>query len=43
MNDLRLSQYGDLFAIPLFILASIYFYQIENKNTLEHILFLFSV
>jgi hypothetical protein len=39
----RLSHYGDIFAIPLFILASIYFYKIEHKTPLEYILFLFSV
>ena len=39
----RLSHYGDILAIPFFILLSIYFYKIEYKNPLEYILFLFSV
>ena len=38
-----LSHYGDILAIPFFILSSIYFYQIEHKTPLEYILFLFSV
>jgi hypothetical protein len=38
-----LSHYGDILAIPFFILASLYFYQIEHKTPLEYILFLFSV
>lgn len=39
----QISHYGDLFAIPFFILASIYFYTIEHKTVMEYILFLFSV
>lgn len=36
----QISHYGDLFAIPFFILASIYFYTIEHKTVMEYILFL---
>lgn len=39
----RFSHYGDILAIPFFILAGIYFYKIEHKTPLEYILFLFSV
>lgn len=39
----HISHYGDLLAIPFFILLSMYFYSIENKNPLEYILFLFSI
>ena len=38
-----LSHYGDILAIPFFILASIYFYSIEHKTPLEYILLIFSV
>ena len=35
----KLIHYGDILAIPFFILLSIYFYRIKKKNTLEYILF----
>jgi len=35
--------YGDILAIPLFALLVYYFYNIENKSTLEYILFSFAV
>jgi hypothetical protein len=34
---------GDIFAIPMFLLAIIYFYKIKDKNLIEYILFLFSI
>lgn len=39
----NLDHYGDILAIPFFILSSIYFYRIKNKKILEYILLLFSV
>jgi hypothetical protein len=39
----RFSHYGDILAIPFFILGMIYFYTIEHKTPVEYILFLFSV
>jgi peptidoglycan/LPS O-acetylase OafA/YrhL len=35
--------YGDILAIPFFALMIFYFYQIEDKNIIEWILFLFSI
>ena len=37
------SHYGDILAIPFFALLVIYFYNIENKSTLEYVLLLFSI
>lgn len=37
----EISHIGDIFAIPLFGLAIYYFYQIQKKNWIEWILFLF--
>ena len=34
---------ADLFAIPFFALLVFYFYELENKNFLEYILFIFSI
>ncbi len=31
----KLAHYGDLLAIPFFIITFIYFYKIENKSLLE--------
>lgn len=42
-NIERISHYGDILAIPFFILLSMYFYSIEDKNPLEYLLFVFSV
>jgi tellurite resistance protein TehA-like permease len=39
----NLSHYGDILAIPFFLLLSIYFYNIENKNLLEYILYIFCI
>ena len=39
----NLDHYGDILAIPFFILSSIYFYRIKNKKILEYILLIFSV
>jgi hypothetical protein len=39
----KLPHYGDILAIPFFILLSIYFYHIENKNTVEYVLLLFAL
>ena len=38
-----LCNYGDILAIPLFALLVYYFYHIENKSTLEYILFGFAI
>jgi len=32
---------ADIFAIPLFLLMTLYFYRIENKTFVEYVLFLF--
>ncbi len=37
----KLAHYGDLLAIPFFLITFIYFYQIENKTPLEYCLMLF--
>ena len=39
----NLDHYGDILAIPFFILSSIYFYRIKNKKIIEYILLIFSV
>ena len=41
MNNLV--HYGDILAIPFFILSSIYFFRIKNKKIVEYILLIFSV
>ena len=38
-----LCNYGDILAIPLFALLVYYFYNIENKSTIEYVLFYFSI
>ena len=43
MQSKYLSNYGDLLAIPFFALLIFYFYQLEDKNILEWVLFLFSI
>jgi hypothetical protein len=35
--------YGDILAIPFFILLSVYFYKIKNKTFIEYILFIFAI
>ena len=43
INANNLSHYGDILAIPLFILLSVYFYKIEHKSPIEYVLFGFSL
>jgi hypothetical protein len=45
MNKLinKITHIGDILAIPFFALLTYYFYNIENKNVIEYILFLFSI
>ncbi len=43
MDYNNLSHYGDILAIPFFGLLAKYFYNIENKSTLEYVLFYFSI
>lgn len=38
-----LAHYGDVIAIPCFLLLSYYFYQIENRTILENFLLFISV
>jgi hypothetical protein len=37
------SHYGDILAIPFFLILSLYFYNIQVKTTTEYILLLFSI
>jgi len=37
------SHYGDILAIPFFALLVFYFYNIEDKSTIEYVLLLFSI
>jgi len=39
----NISHIGDILAIPLFLLAIIYFYKINNKTLIEYILLTFSI
>ena len=39
----RLCHYGDILAIPLFLLTFLYFYNLENKNYLEYFLMTFTL
>lgn len=39
----NISRYGDMVAIPLFALLVYYFYSIENKSTIEYVLYAFSI
>lgn len=39
----NLSHYGDVLAIPFFLLLTIYFYTIKHKTIFEYILMLFAV
>jgi hypothetical protein len=44
MNQIEnLSRIGDILAIPLFFLLSVYFYQLKNKTVLEYVLLLFAL
>jgi hypothetical protein len=42
-NIMYISHVCDIFAIPFFGIMFIYFYNIENKNKVEYILFLFAL
>ena len=39
----NISSYGDILAIPFFLLLTIYFYNIEKRSVTENILLLFSI
>ena len=39
----NLTSYGDILAIPFFLLLTIYFYNIERRSATENILLLFSI
>ena len=39
----NISHYGDILAIPFFLLLVIYFLNMKNKTLLEYILLLFSI
>ena len=39
----NLTSYGDILAIPFFLLLTIYFYNIEKRSVTENILLLFSI
>lgn len=43
MNWKNIDKIGDVLAIPFFLLASIYFYNIPNKSNLENLLMLFFI
>lgn len=38
-----LCHYGDILAIPFFLLLIIYFYNKKNKNCIEYLLFIFGI
>ena len=39
----NLSHIGDILAIPFFALLVVYFYEIDNKNAIEYVLYFFSI
>jgi hypothetical protein len=39
----NISHYGDILAIPFFLLLIIYFYNKKNKNCIEYLLLLFGI
>jgi len=39
----NISHIGDIFAIPFFGLLIFYFYQIEDKNEIEWVLYIFAI
>jgi hypothetical protein len=41
MKRNTLAHYGDMLAIPFFLITLIYFYQRENKTLLENLLMIF--
>jgi hypothetical protein len=38
----NISHYGDILAIPFFLLLTIYFYRLEDKTTMEYVFLFFS-
>ncbi len=43
MNWKNIDKIGDILAIPFFLLATIYFYNISNKSNIEYLLMLFFI
>jgi hypothetical protein len=44
INDINIfSHYGDIIAIPFFLVLSMYFIRIKKKTILEYILLIFSI
>ena len=43
MKRNTLAHYGDILAIPFFLITLIYFYQRENKTLLENIIMIFII
>ena len=39
----NLSHYGDVLAIPFFLLLTIYFYNLEEKTNMEYIFLFFNL
>lgn len=39
----NISHYGDIMAIPFFLLLTIYFYRLDNKTNMEYVFLLFSL
>ncbi len=39
----KLVHYGDIMAVPFFLLLVYYFYKIKNKTKLEYVLFIFAI
>jgi len=37
----KLAHYGDILAIPFFIITFVYFYQLQEKTLLENLIMLF--
>ena len=38
----HISHYGDMIAIPFFLLLTLYFYNLEKKTPLEYVFLVFS-
>ena len=38
----HISHYGDMIAIPFFLLLTLYFYNLEEKTPLEYVFLVFS-
>ena len=38
----NICHYGDILAIPFFLLLTIYFYRLEEKTTMEYVFLFFS-